>query len=143
MELALLSAVAFDLPSAMAGFGDITLGPTPTLVLPLGAFQVSLSVPGPTGFVRLRVLDGPSFLWLDIPPPCLGVGRALGQALVAVVRSPAGPRLSWEVSATPALSILGVLGDPSSCGVRFRYGRWHTGFAIEGGAIRLWFGRLF
>jgi hypothetical protein len=122
VELATLMWELGSLPAAMAGAGELGLGPQPWVILPLGKLQIfwtpGLSVPG----ARVRLLEGPWFLWLDLPPPRVSLGRAPGYVLVAISRGPYGPELAWELTPAPWLSVLGALGVRPWCAVRARLG---------------------
>jgi len=143
MELAVLLWGLGDLPAAMAGMGELALGPQPWILLPLDRLQLfwtpGLLVPR----ARLRFLTGPWFLWLDLPPPRLALGRAPAYALVAVARDPGGVNLAWELTAAPWLSVYGSLGSELFCGWRFRlHPAWAT-FLIKGGELSWWCGLSF
>lgn len=122
MELAILLWEVGTLQAAMAGVGELALGPQPWFLLPLGKLQLfwapGLSLPR----ARIRLLEGPWFLWLDLPPPRVSLGRAPGYALVALSRGPRGPELAWELTPAPWLSLLGAFGPLPWCAVRARTG---------------------
>lgn len=140
MELAVLLWGLGDLPAAMAGVGELALGPQPWILLPLNRLQVFLTPGLAVPKARLRLLTGPWFLWLDLPPPRLVLGRAPAYALLALARDPAGVNLAWELTPAPWLSVYGSLGSELFCGWRFRsHPAWAT-FLIKGGDLSWWFG---
>lgn len=143
MELAAFLWALGDLPAAMAGTGELSLGPQPWALIPLGSLQVFLGATDPPFALRVQVLDGPWFAWLDLPPPRFVLGRAPGYALVAVAREPAGVNLAWEITASPSLSMFGSLGFELACGVRVRWrGMWGAAL-VRGGGLTLWAGHSF
>ncbi|MBC7222328.1 hypothetical protein H5T56_05045 [Candidatus Bipolaricaulota bacterium] len=143
MELAVFFWALGDLPAAMSGGGEFVLGPEPWFLLPLGPFQLFLGKSEPNLGLRLRLLDGPWFLWFDVPPPRVAVGRAPGYALLALVRSPSELNLSWELLCGPELSLFGSLGDEMALGLRvYLRPLWGAALIREGG-LSLWLGFSF
>lgn len=140
MELAAFLWALGDLPAAMAGTGEIALGPDPWVLLPLGRLQLFFSPGLAVPRARLRILSGPWFLWLDLPPPRLALGRAPAYALVALVRGPEGVNLAWELPAAPWLSVFGSLGSELGCGFRVRSQPLWGEFLVRGGELSLWLG---
>ncbi|RLE28967.1 hypothetical protein DRJ54_05570 [Candidatus Acetothermia bacterium] len=140
MELAALLWALGDLPAAMAGTGELALGPQPWFLLPLGRLQLFWTPGLPVPKARLRLLTGPWFLWLDLPPPRIALGRAPAYALLALARGPEGVDLAWEFTPAPWLSVYGGLGAELFCGLRFHlHPAWAT-FLIEGGELSWWCG---
>lgn len=142
MELAAFHWALGGLPAAMAGQGEIAFGPEPWLLFPLGRIQIFLPVGGKVE-VRLRILQGPWFLWLDLPPPRLSLGRAPSEALVAVTLGQQGINLAWEIVASHWLSLFGSLGSELGCGFRARLGRGWGEILVRNGDISLWCGLSF
>ena len=140
MELATLLWALGDLPAAMAGTGELALGPAPWVLLPLGNLQLFWTPDLPVPKARLRLLSGPWFLWLDLPPPRIALGRAPAYALVALVRGPEGVNLAWELPAAPWLSVYGSLGSELFCGLRFRAHPTWGALLVNGGELSLWAG---
>lgn len=140
MELATLLWALGDLPAAMAGTGELALGPEPWLLLPLGNLQLFWTWDQVVPFARLRLLSGPWFLWLDLPPPRIVLGRAPAYALVAFSRGPEGMNLAWELTASPWLSTFGSLGGELFCGLRFRAHPAWGALLVKGGELSLWGG---
>ncbi len=140
MELALLMWALGDLPAAMAGEGAVALGPAPWITLPPDRLQLfwtpGLAVPR----ARLRLLDGPWFLWLDMPPPRVGFGRVPAYALVALVNGPEGLDLAWEITAAPWLSAYGSLGSEPFAGFKLRSDPLWGALQVKGGRLSLWLG---
>ena len=143
MELAVLLWGLGDLPAAMAGLGEIALGPQPWILLPLGRLQLFWTPGLPAPKARLRLLEGPWFLWLDLPPPRIALGRAPAYALLALARGQDGVNLAWELTPAPWLSVYGSLGAELFCGYRFRlHPAWATAL-IKGGELYWWGGFSF
>ncbi|MGC9530516.1 MAG: hypothetical protein ACP5G2_07940 [Candidatus Bipolaricaulaceae bacterium] len=140
VELAIMLWALGDLPAVTSGLGELALGPAPWLLAPLGKLQhfwtPGLAAPA----ARLRLLEGPWFLWLDLPPPRLALGRAPGYALVALVRGPEGLNLAWELTAAPWLSAFGSLGEWLLCGLRARGDSLWGALVVRGGELSLWAG---
>ncbi len=143
MELALLMWALGDLPAAMVGEGAVALGPSPWIILPFDRLQVfwtpGLALPR----VRLRLLDGPWFLWLDVPPPRLALGRVPAYALVALVNGPEGLNLAWEVTAAPWLAAYGSLGGELFAGFKFYHDPLWGALQVRGGKLDIWLGASF
>jgi len=132
------------LPAAMAGGGAIALGPEPWFLLPIGPLQFFVGVSDKPGLgLRLRVLDGPWFLWVDVPSPRVAVGRAPSYALLAFVRSPVGLNLAWELTFGPELSLFGSLGDEMALGLRLYFWPFWSSALVRKGEMSLWFGFSF
>jgi hypothetical protein len=132
-----------DVPTAMTGAGAIVVGPQPWALVPLGPLQFFFGAGTPRVAVRVRFLDGPWFAWLDLPPPRLALGRALGPTVVALVRGPADLYLAWEVIASSHVSVFGSLGHETGCGLRFRWSHLWAAALIRHGGLTLWFGLSF
>lgn len=129
-----------DLPAAMAGTGELALGAEPWILLPLGNLQLFWTPGLALPVARLRLLSGPWFLWLDLPPPRIALGRAPAYALVALVRGEEGTNLAWELTPAPWLSAYGSLGAELFCGFRFRADPWWATFLVKGGELSWWCG---
>jgi len=133
-----------DLPAAMGWSGEVLLGPAPYVFVPIGPVGVSFG--GETMPVfRIRVSSGPTIAWFDLPPPVLrlGVGRALGPILLALIWEPARAVLSWEIPLSPRFSAFGALGGEAFLGVRYRLPGIWLGGMIRGGELSLWSGFYF
>lgn len=143
MEIAAFLWALGDLPAAMVGGGEVVLGPQPWALLPLGPFQLFLGAGEPRVAGRVRFLDGPWFAWLDLPPPRLALGRALGPTVVALVRGLADLHLAWEIMAPPNLTMFGCLGHEIGCGFRFRWLQLWAAALVRQGGLTLWCGLSF
>ncbi len=143
MELAAFLWALGDLPAAMTGGGELVLGPEPWFLLPLGPFQLFLGKTEPHWGLRVRLMDGPWFLWLDVPPPRIALGRAPGYALLALVRSPSALNLAWELTLAPELSLFGSLGDEMALGLRLYLRPLWGAALIRKGELSLWLGFSF
>ncbi|MBC7170656.1 hypothetical protein H5T54_07020 [Candidatus Bipolaricaulota bacterium] len=143
MELAAFLWALGDVPVAMAGGGDIVLGPQPWLLLPAGPLQVFVGVGDPPMAGRIHILRGPWFTWVDLPPPRLALGRAIGPAWLALVRGLGDLQLAWEVMASSHLALFGSLGHENACGLRFRWTRLWAAALIRQGGLTLWCGAYF
>ncbi len=133
-----------NLPAAMGWTGEAIVGPAPYVFLPLG--PVGFSFGGETmPTFRVRLLPGPTIAWADLPPPALrlGVGRALGPVLLALVWEPPRAVLSWEMPLSPRYSVFGALGDETFLGFRMRIPGGWIGGLIRGGGLTLWSGFYF
>ena len=133
-----------DLPVAMGWTGEVLLGPAPYVFLPLGPVGISFGGEAMPSF-RVRLLSGPTIAWVDIPHPGfrLGIGRALGPVLLALVWEPPRAVLSWEIPLTPCYSVFGALGGETFLGLRARTGWSWVGGLIRGGDFSLWSGFYF
>jgi len=143
VEIAAFLWALGDLPAAMAGGGEVVLGPQPWALLPLGPLQVFLGAGASRVAGRVRLLDGPWFAWLDLPPPRLALGRALGPTVVALVRGFADLDLAWEIMASPNLTLFGSLGHEIGCGFRLRWSWLWTAALVRQGGLTLWCGLSF
>ena len=92
---------------------------------------------------RVQVLSGPTHLWVDLPSPRLGVGRALGPILIALIAEPPRGTLAWEIPLTPWSSVFGALGKERFLGLRVREGPMWLGGMIRGGRLWVWSGFYF
>lgn len=145
MEAVALAAVMFgfgDLPAAMGWTGEVSLGPAPYVFLPIGPVGISFGGKTMPTF-RIQALPGPTHLWVDLPPPRLGVGRALGPILLALIAGPAGGTLAWEMPLTPWASVFGALGNEKFLGLRLRKAPVWLGGVIRGGELWVWSGFYF
>lgn len=142
MELAVWMWALGTLPLAMAGGGAVALGPQPWLILPLGPAQLFLGATEPPWALRLHLLLGPWFLWVEVPPR-VALARAPGHALVALVRTETGLSLGWEISGEPWLSLFGSLGMDNALGVRLRHRDLWGALLIRQGGLSAWCGLCF
>ncbi|MCS7239914.1 MAG: hypothetical protein NZ651_01510 [Candidatus Bipolaricaulota bacterium] len=131
------------LPLAMAGAGGVALGPQPWLTFPVGPVQTFLGWTDPPWAVRVPILDGPWFAWVEVPPLRLAVGRSPGHALVALVRDPKNLYFSWEILGAPWFSLFGSLGGENACGLRLRWKELWAAALIRKGDFSLWCGAYF
>ncbi|MBC7220492.1 hypothetical protein H5T55_03285 [Candidatus Bipolaricaulota bacterium] len=92
---------------------------------------------------RIHVLRGPWVAWLDLPPPRLALGRAIGPAWLALVRGLGDLNLAWEAMASPHLTVFGSLGYEGGCGFRVRWSRWWAAALVHRGGLTLWCGAYF
>ena len=143
MELAAFLWALGHVPAAMAGSGTLALGPQPWSLLPLGPLQLFFGVGEPSVGGRIRILTGPWFAWLDLPPPRLALGRAIGPAWLALICGRATLQLAWEVAASSSLSVFGSLGGEIGCGIRVRGPRLWAAGLIRHGGLTLWCGLYF
>jgi len=143
VELAAFLWVLGTVPVAMAGGGTVGLGPQPWLLLSLEPLQLFIGAGEPTVGGRLRILTGPWFAWLDLPPPRIALGRAIGPAWLALVRGLADLNLAWEVMASSHLALFGSLGHENACGLRFRWTPLWAAALIRHGGLTLWCGLYF
>ncbi|MGB9756941.1 MAG: hypothetical protein ACPLRP_05565 [Candidatus Bipolaricaulaceae bacterium] len=143
MELAPFLFALGDLGLAMSGAGAIVMGPTPWAVLPFGPIQLFLGYCEPVLILRVHVLRGPWFLWFELPPPRIALGRSPGHALVAALREGQTLNLAWEIMGSPWLSLFGSLGSDNALGLRFRWKEWWLSGLIRKGGLSLWFGVYF
>jgi len=143
MELAVVLWALGELPAAMAGTGEVVLGPQPWLLLPWEKLQLFWSPGLALPLTRLRLMEGPWFLWLDLPPPRIALGRAPAYALVALTRGPEGVNLAWEIPAAPWISLFGSLGTEPFCGLRFRRHPLWAALLVKGGEGWWWCGLSF
>jgi hypothetical protein len=143
VELAAFLWALGTVPVAMAGGGTVALGPQPWLLFPLGPLQLFVGVGEPAVGGRVRILTGPWFAWLDLPPPRIALGRAIGPAWLALVRGLGDLHLGWEVMASSHLALFGSLGDENACGLRFRWTRVWAAALIRQGELTLWCGLSF
>ncbi|MEW6216998.1 MAG: hypothetical protein AB1543_04900 [Candidatus Bipolaricaulota bacterium] len=143
MELAAFLWALGTVPVAMAGGGTVGLGPQPWLLLSLEPLQLFIGAGAPTVGGRLRILTGPWFAWLDLPPPRIALGRAIGPAWLALVRGLADLNLAWEVMASSHLALFGSLGHENACGLRFRWTPLWAAALIRHGGLTLWCGLYF
>ncbi|HDI11219.1 MAG TPA: hypothetical protein ENF77_02715 [Candidatus Acetothermia bacterium] len=143
VETLVLMLWAFgDLPAAMGWQGEVVFGPQAFFILPLGPVELLLGTPREFA-LRVRLNPGPFFLWADIPPPRLVLGRAAGPFLLGFSRDPSGFTLCWDLPLFRWLSLQGALGSVSFMGFRFRSGPGWLGGLIEGGRLWLWAGSYF
>ena len=143
MELAPFLFAFGNLGLAMSGAGAIVVGPAPWAVLPLGPIQLFLGYCEPPFLLRVQILRGPWFAWLDLPPPRIAFGRSPGHALVALVREWQTLNLAWEIMSSPWFSLYGSLGCDNVLGLRFRWKQWWFSGLIREGGVSLWFGVYF
>lgn len=143
MELAVWFWALGTLPLAMGGAGAVAVGPQPWLVLPLGPLQVFVGFAQPPWALRLSLLSGPWFAWIEAPPPRLALGRSPGHALIALVRDPGRVHLGWEIMGSPWLSLFGSLGGDQACGLRLRWKQGWAAALVREGGLSLWGGAYF
>ncbi len=143
MELAAFLWALGTVPVAMAGGGAVALGPQPWILLPAGPLQLFVGAGEPRIGGRAHLARGPWFVWADLPPPRLTLGRAVGPAWLAFAANHHELSLAWEVMASPLLSLFGSLGREIGCGVRLRGSRLWTAALIRHGGLTLWCGAYF
>lgn len=131
------------LPVAMGGGGAVALGPQPWLILPAGPIQAFVGFTEPPWALRLPILHGPWFAWIEVPPWRLALGRSPGHALVALVRDQKQVYLGWEIMGSPWLSLFGSLGGDCACGLRLRWREIWACALIRNGDLALWCGAYF
>ncbi len=131
-----------DLAAAMGWTGEVVLGPAPYVFLPLGPVGISFGGETMPAF-RFQVLSGPTFLWADLPPPRLGLGRALGPILLGLIWAPPRAVLCWEIPLSSQGSVFGALGGETFLGLRLRLSPAWLGGMIRGGELSLWCGFYF
>lgn len=143
MELAPFLFSFGNLALAMSGAGALVWGPTPWLVLPADPAQFFLGYTEPALILRVHILRGPWFLWVEVPPGRIAFGRSPGHALVALVREAQNLNLAWEIMGSPWFSMFGSLGSTNSFGLRLRFrDLWLSPLVREGG-LTLWLGFYF
>ena len=133
-----------DLPAAMGWTGEVIVGPAPYVFVPIGPVGISFGGETMPTF-RMQFLPGPTVAWADLPPPTLrlGVGRALGPVLLALVWEPPRAVLTWEIPLAPRYSVFGALGGETFLGFRVRIPDGWIGGLIRGGELTLWSGFYF
>lgn len=143
MELAAFLWALGTVPVAMAGGGTLVLGPQPWALMPIGSLQLFVGVGEVKVGGRFRILTGPWFAWLDLPPPRVALGRAIGPAWLALVRGLGDIQLAWEVMASSHLALFGSLGYENACGLRLRWTSLWAAALIRHGGLTLWCGLYF